>query len=197
MAHEKFKDTCTGRTLRIANYVALGLLILGWVFRFVYMFTDEEKTEDYSGFWFFLETLVFGFFIGCLAVSLSPNESNKQSQIVRQYFRVLDFDFGRGAFIFYLSMQMCEVVSNGEVVYSVFAVLIALVDMYLGFPVFKESLMAVTEDPQSFGGVNVPESNAEAEEEARKYNYVASDSSRDAGSVALDTVESTEFSAKK
>lgn len=40
-------------------------------------------------------------------------------------------------------MQMCEVVANGEVVYAVFAIVIALIDMYLGFNVFKESLIAL------------------------------------------------------
>ena len=144
MAHTKFKETCTGRTLKIANYVAVGLLVLGFIFRFVYMFTDEEKTVDYSGFWFFLETLIYGIFIALLAVSLHPNEEHLASVMVRTQFRVLDFDFGRGAFIFYLSMQMCEVVSNGEVVYALFAIFIAFIDMYLGFPVFKESVMSIS-----------------------------------------------------
>ena len=82
----------------------VGLLILGFVFRFVYMFTDEEKGADYSGFWFFLETLIYGIFIGFLGLSMHPNEEHHLSILVRTQFRVLDFDFGRGAFIFYLSM---------------------------------------------------------------------------------------------
>ena len=46
---------------------------------------------------------------------------------------------------------MCEVVANGEVVYAVFAIFIALIDMYLGFNIFKESFIALKmgEEPQS------------------------------------------------
>ena len=40
-------------------------------------------------------------------------------------------------------MQMCEVVSNGEVLYALVSSIIAIIDMYLGFPVFKESLMSI------------------------------------------------------
>ena len=39
VAHAKFKETCTGRILRITNYAAVGLLLLGYVFRFVFMFS--------------------------------------------------------------------------------------------------------------------------------------------------------------
>merc|ERR1712146_116954 len=110
---------------------------------FVYMFTDEEKGVDYSGFWFFLETCIVGFFIALLAASMHPNEEHPMSVMVRTYIRVLDFDFVRGAFIFYLSMQICEVVSNGEVIYALVGITIALIDMYLGFPVFKESVLSI------------------------------------------------------
>ena len=83
LAHERFKETCTGKTLKVANYVAVGLLILGFIFRFVYMFTNEEKGADYSGFWFFLETLIYGGFIGILGLSMHPNEEHPLSMMVR------------------------------------------------------------------------------------------------------------------
>lgn len=73
MAHSKFKETCQGRTLRITNYVAVALILLGYVFRFVFMFSAETKGPHYSGFWFFLETIVYGVMIGALAISLHPN----------------------------------------------------------------------------------------------------------------------------
>lgn len=73
VAHSKFKETCQGRTLRITNYAAVGLILLGYVFRFVFMFSGELKGPHYSGFWFFLETIVYGIMIGALAVSMHPN----------------------------------------------------------------------------------------------------------------------------
>ena len=79
MAHSKFKDTCTGRTLRLTNYVAVGLLAFGFVFRFVFMFSGEEKGPHYSGFWFFLETVVYGMLIAIVALSMHPNEDNQFS----------------------------------------------------------------------------------------------------------------------
>lgn len=63
----------------------------------------------------------------------------------------MDFHFGRGIFIFFLAMSMCEVVANGEVIYALVATVIALIDMYLGYSVFKQSVMALTgevEPPQ-------------------------------------------------
>lgn len=63
--------------------------------------------------------------------------------MVRINVRLLDFDFGRGILILFLSMQMCEVVANGEVVYAVVAVVISLIDIYLGFNVFKQSYLAL------------------------------------------------------
>ena len=129
LAREKFHDTCTGRVLRLANYAAVGLLALGFIFRFVYMFTDEEKPTTYGGFWFFMSTIFYGFLVGLLGISLHPNEEFKPSMLLRVHFRVLDFDFGRGLFIFFLAMEMCEVHSNGEVIYAVVACLVAIVDM--------------------------------------------------------------------
>ena len=194
MAHSKFKETCTGKTLRVANYVAVGLLILGFIFRFVYMFTDEVKGPDYSGFWFFLETIIYGLFIGLLGLSMHPNEEHPLSMLVRTQIRVLDFDFGRGAFILYLSMQMCEVVSNGEVIYALVSCLIAVVDMYLGFPDFKETLLAIgkesEEEIKDFGDVGAPQN----EEELGKYNNINNDTS--SNEVHLDTDADTDFSGK-
>ena len=142
-AHSKFKETCTGRTLRLTNYVAVGILAFGFVFRFVFMFSGEEKGPHYSGFWFFLETVVYGMMIALVALSMHPNEENPFSIMVRTQCRLLDFDFGRGIAIFFLAMSMCEVVANGEVIYALVASLISIIDMYLGYPVFKQSVLAL------------------------------------------------------
>ena len=101
------------------------------------MFSQEKKGPHYSPFWFFLETVIYGLLIAALALAMHPNEENMYCQLVRVHCRLLDFDFGRGLIILFLAMQMSEVVANGEVVYSLFAIFVAIVDMYLGFPVFK------------------------------------------------------------
>ena len=76
MAHSKFKETCTGRVLRLANYAALALLGLGFIFRFVFMFTNEVKSPNYSGFWFFLSTVSYGGILAVLGLALHPNEQH-------------------------------------------------------------------------------------------------------------------------
>jgi len=129
--------------LRLTNYVAVGILAFGFVFRFVFMFSGEEKGPHYSGFWFFLETVVYGMIIALVALSMHPNEENPLSIMVRTQCRLLDFDFGRGIAIFFLAMSMCEVVANGEVIYALVASLISFIDMYLGYPVFKQSVLAL------------------------------------------------------
>ena len=132
--------------------MAVGLLILGWVFRFVFMFSGETKGPHYSPFWFFLETVIYGLIIAAVALSMHPNEENFHCKLVRVHCRLLDFEFGRGIFILFLSMQMCEVVANGEELYAAVTTIIALIDMYLGFPVFKQSIQALKgEAPQPQG----------------------------------------------
>lgn len=157
MAHSKFRETCTGRVLRIANYVAVGLLGLGFILRFVYMFTDEVKGPNYSGFWFFMATLFYGGFLALLGLSLHPDEENKFGLLVRVHFRVLDFDFGRGLFIFYLAMQMCEVHSNGEVFFAVFVCIVAIVDMIQGFMEFKENVMSIPNSQEAGRDIDQPD----------------------------------------
>lgn len=92
---------------------------------------------------------------------------------------MLDFDFGRGIFIFFLAMSMCEVVANGEVIYALVATCISFIDMYLGYPVFKQSVLAlqgeVIEQPQ---GRDIGEPDKE-EEENVQYGKVNNNSSRD------------------
>lgn len=197
MAHSKFKETCTGRTLKLTNYVAVGLLAFGWVFRFVFMFSGEEKGPHYSGFWFFLETMIYGILIAVVALSLHPNEENMYSQLVRINCRLLDFHFGRGIFIFFLALQMCEVVANGEVVYALVASVISLIDMYLGYPVFKQSMLALSGEGNDAVGVDIGEPD-KAEEDKAQYRNVNANSSRDTNNeVVLDTDQSTEFSGKQ
>ena len=104
LAHSRFKETCTGKVLRVANYAAVGILGLGWILRWVYMFTGEAKSPEYSGFWFFCATMFYAFFLALLGLSLHPDEGNKFGLLVRVHFRALDFDFGRGVFIFFLAM---------------------------------------------------------------------------------------------
>lgn len=97
-------------------------------------------------------------------------------------------------------MQMCEVVSNGEVVYAIFSCCIAFIDMYLGFPVFKESVLSlqqeeVANESKDFADVGAAPQN---EEELGKYGNVNADSSRDTkDEIQIDTDGSTEFSASK
>ena len=203
MAHAKFKETCTGKTLKIANFVAVGLLAVGLIFRFVYMFTGELKGPDYSGFWFFISTFFYLALLSLLALSLHPDENNKASLMIRVYFRVLDFDFGRGLFIIYMSMQMCEVHSNGEVIYAIATCIIAIIDMYIGFPEFKQNLFAISDDQQ----VELEVAKRDADDEALgQYGNVGeADSSRDNSQRAAETNEvvletddaSTEFSQKE
>lgn len=88
----------------MANFAAVGLLALGLIFRFVYMFTSETKSANYSGFWFFFETVFYGLFLALVGFALHPNQENPHSVAVRTHFRILDFDFGRGLFMFYLAM---------------------------------------------------------------------------------------------
>lgn len=68
------------------------------------MFSSETKGPNYSGFWFFFETGFYGLFLGLVALAMHPNQDYPLSLAVRVNFRVLDFDFGRGLFMFYLAM---------------------------------------------------------------------------------------------
>ena len=96
-------------------------------------------------------------------------------------------------------MQMCEVVANGEVVYSLFAIFVAIVDMYLGFPVFKQSVLALrgesSEQPQ---GRDIGEPDKEEEDDAAKYNQVNDNSAHDTNNeVELEPDQSTNYSGNK
>lgn len=140
LAHGKFVEKCTDKVLRYANYAALGLLALGLLLRLVFMFGDEEKGPNYNGFWFFFSTLYYGLFLAILGLSYHPNQENQYSLLVRVHFRLLDFDFGRGLFIFFITMMMNEVHANGEVIYGIITCLIAIANLILGFSEFKKNI---------------------------------------------------------
>jgi len=53
---------------------------------------------------------------------------------------MLDFDFGRGLWIFFISMIMNEVHDDGEVVYGIVTCLIAIANMILGFNEMKDNI---------------------------------------------------------
>ena len=136
------------------------------------MFTSETKSPDYSGFWFFLSTCFYGFFLAIVALAMHPNQEHPYSLAVRVHFRVLDFDFGRGLFMLFLTMQMVEVHSNGEVIYAIIVIVISVIDMLQGFLEFKENLQAIgNEEPQEIG--NADESHDD--EAAGKYDFVGKD----------------------
>ena len=140
IAHGKFVEKCTDKVLRYANYAAIGVLAFGLLMRLIYMFGSSEKGENYSGFWFFFMTLYYGVFLAMLVFAYHPDQENKHSLLVRVHFRMLDFDFGRGLWIFFISMIMNEVHDDGEVVYGIVTCLIAIANMILGFNEMKDNI---------------------------------------------------------
>lgn len=158
------------------------------------MFSSETKSADYSGFWFFLSTFFYGAFIAVLAVSMHPNEQNKFCYLVRFYFRCLDFNFGRGVFIFYLAMQMCEVSANGETWFAITPCVIAIIDMYLGFSVFKQTFIAASGEAD--GNQAQGEDVGERAPDAQYNNVGQADVSSRGADVVLETDQSTELSGQ-
>lgn len=76
LAHGKFKEKCTDKVLKIANYVCIGVLAFGVIMNLVFLFSGGEKPPNYSGFWFFFSTLYYAFFLALLALSLHPDQEN-------------------------------------------------------------------------------------------------------------------------
>lgn len=166
MAHGKLVEKCTDKVLRYSNYVALGVLTFGLFMRLIYMFGSSDKGENYSGFWFFFMTLYYGFFLAILGFAYHPNQENKFSLLVRVHFRMLDFDFGRGLWIFFISMIMNEVHDDGEVVYGIITCLIAICNMILGFNEMKDNIkVAMGGEVQGTDAMAMASDNNEDEED--------------------------------
>ena len=127
------KEKCTDKVLRIANIVATGLLILGAVFRVMYAFGENFN------FFFMFTTFYFWVFVIMLGVSELPEE-NKMRVKLATYYNFLDFQFGKGLFMLFLVIMLCEVTENAEVVLSIPLVAIAVCNLIIGWSQAKREL---------------------------------------------------------
>jgi len=102
---------------------------------------------------------------------------------------MLDFDFGRGIFIFFISMIMNEVHDDGEVVYGIITCLIAIADCILGFNEFKENIKVAMGNGEIQGADAMADDKDvdSSEDKGGDYGHVVNDSSRN--SVGLDSNE--------
>lgn len=118
--------------------------------------TDEEgnTTEPKSNFnfFFFISSLYFVVFIAILAAILA-HEENKFSVFCRTYFNFLDKIFGRGVFMFFLSMMMVERNQRaGEVIMCVIVALIAVLNMVYGWGEARKKLASLPWEKVPGGG---------------------------------------------
>ena len=113
------------------------LLLIGAIVRLVHCFGENFN------FFYFISTLYFFVFIG-IFTAINAHETNKFSVFCRTYFNFLDKVFGRGAFMFFLSMMIVErKQKKGEVFMCVIVAIIAILNMVYGFGEAKKKMASL------------------------------------------------------
>lgn len=87
--------------IKAANLLACGLIVIATLIRFSYLVTE------YFSFFLLMQNFFLLFFIGLLAASEGMFGSTN-SLLVRTYFGMLDYFFGRGLWMCFLSLILFE-----------------------------------------------------------------------------------------
>lgn len=121
--------------IRILNILACGLLLLGAVLRIIECFKAFNL-------FFFITSLYFFTFIVFVG-AIEADEANKVSVFIRTYFNFLDQMFGRGLFLIYLSFMLLERKTTMEIIFCIFVLIVAIIDVILGYGDAKRSLASL------------------------------------------------------
>ena len=130
------KEKCTDKVLRIANIVAVILLLLGAVFRLIFAFGENFN------FFFMFTTFYFWIFVIMLGLSEGKDEWRPRV-LTATYFNFLDKQFGKGLFLLFLVLMLCEVTENAEVVIAIPLICIAICNLIIGWNQAKKGLPSV------------------------------------------------------
>lgn len=129
------KEKCTDKVLRIANVVAAVIFALGAVFRTIKCFGPGFN------FFFMITTIYFWIFIVMLGLA-EAGETFKGRLLVTTYFNFLDKQFGKGLFMLFLCLMLCEVTDNAEVVLAIVCIIIAICNLIIGWGQAKKGIPA-------------------------------------------------------
>lgn len=110
------------RVMLILNLIAISMIIVCIVYRFVYVGKKEEKNI-----FFMILTIFLALFIIILTLA------EFQVRIVRKYFNFLDGKVGRGFFIFFIGLLILAKTNAIEIIFSIFILLIALLNILVGW----------------------------------------------------------------
>jgi hypothetical protein len=142
--HAKIRKYIKPECVRILNILACIILTAGAVIRIIQCFKAFNL-------FFFITSLYFFVFIAFVA-SIEISQVNKLSIFIRTHFNFLDQMFGRGLFLIFLSFMLIERQTNMEVLMAVLVIIIASLDLILGFGDAKRALASLPWESVSAGG---------------------------------------------
>jgi len=98
------QEKCTDKILRIANIVCCLIFVIVGIFRLMYAFSSEG-----FNFFFMISTFYYWAFVIIMGISEVPDTVTfKPKVLVTTYFNFMDYEIGKGFFMIFLILMMCE-----------------------------------------------------------------------------------------
>ena len=117
---------CNDKLMTILNLVAAAMIIVCGVMRFVYFKKRNQEKNAPSIFDCILSAYIL-IFITLLILA------EFRVVIIRKYFNFLDRKMGRGWFLLFMGLLILEKVTALEIVLGIFILLIAVINMIVGW----------------------------------------------------------------
>ena len=110
------------------------------------------------------------------------------SIFIRTYFNFLDQQFGRGVFLVWLSMMLLERKTSLEILFCIIVLLIASIDLILGYGDAKKTLASLPWEAPSMPGAGGggQKSQPEAPDNGSNKNTIAYNANTDSYAVNLN-----------
>ena len=121
------KEKCTDKVLKLANLATYVMFVIGGIMRLIWCFSSAG-----FNFFFMINTFYYVFF--CVAlVAAEVSDTNKWSIMVKTYFNFLDGTFGKGLFIIFQSLMLCEVSDAGNIILAIACIAIGVCNLIVGW----------------------------------------------------------------
>ena len=121
---EKIQSKLSDKCMTILNIIAVILILISIVMRFVYV---GRKEEGAANLFFVILTIYLVLFIAIFVLAEFRN------RIVRKYFNFLDGKFGRGCFIMFMALLILGRAKAMEIIFGILIIIIAFANCLMGW----------------------------------------------------------------
>lgn len=199
---EKIKEKCTDKVLKLANIVGTVLLLLGAILRLVHLFgcssvvaakrmlgetaaatvavtaapevaVAAAPCASNFNFFFMITTFYFWFFVIIFGLT-EAKEELKARVFVVTYFNFLDSQFGKGLFLLFLTIMLCETSNAIDIIIGLVIIGIAVCNLIIGWSQDKKAATNPWDQGQQ---------SAAADGNDRQNQYKMNDNEAGAGGV--------------